>query len=107
MHKLPKPGVKYDTDKLRYDLLDWDFIDEVVRVLMAGAAEYGEYSWRKVKNGRLRYWNALGRHWRKARKELIDPQHGTAHLAHVAANAMFIYYFLRTGTGKTAKRRCE
>jgi hypothetical protein len=90
-------GTKFDSDKLRYDLLDWDFIDEMVRVLMDGAKVHGEYNWRIVENARMRYANAEARHWRKGafEGEIVDPDHGTRHAAHEAVNAMFRDWFDR------------
>lgn len=96
-------GTKYDGEKLRYDLLDWDFIDEVVRVLMAGEKEYGYENWQKVPRGRRRYWNAAGRHWRKSRYRVIDPDHGTRDTAHAVACLMFYDWMIRHGVGKDSQ----
>lgn len=87
-------GTKFDSDKLRYDLLDDDFEAEMVRVLTDGANVHGAYNWREVDEAKRRYFAALRRHllaWRRG--ETIDPSHGTSHLAHVAVNAMFLAYF--------------
>ena len=94
-------GTKFDEGKLRYDLLDVDFEASMVRVLTDGAAKHGAYDWRLVDEAKRRYLAALRRHlaaWQRG--EEIDPEHGTPHLAHVAANAMFLDYFDRLQEGK-------
>lgn len=100
-------GTKYDSEKLRYDLLDWDFIDEMVRILMAGAKEYGYENWQAVPQGRRRYWNAAGRHWRKSRYRVIDPDHGTRDTAHAACCLMFYDWMIRHDKGKDSQATPE
>ena len=87
-------GKKNDEGKLRYDLLDPEFEEQVVKVLTYGAKEYGPNNWQNVENAEDRYYAALRRHlaaWRKGEK--IDKDSGLNHLAHVAANVMFLLHF--------------
>lgn len=89
-------GVKHDTGKDRFDLLDPDFERAIVRVLTFGAKEYGDHNFKKVKDPYDRYYAALRRHlndWRKG--EDTDPKTGESHLAHVICNALFLMHFDR------------
>lgn len=88
------PFLKFDDDKLQYDLLPLDAIDAVTKVMMHGAKKYEKDNWRKAKDdpkGKDRYYNALLRHlfaW--IRGENIDRDSGMHHLYHVACNALFL-----------------
>lgn len=82
-------GIKHDDGKLRWSLIPWDALEEVVRVLEHGARKYGAHNWRLV--APERYREALLRHvaaW--AQGGVIDRDSGLPHLAHVAANAFFL-----------------
>lgn len=87
-------GVKYDTEKTRYDLVHWPFIEEVAEVLTLGAAKYSDDNWKAVRegpNGRGRYIAAAFRHfiaWIGGEKD--DPESGKSHLAHMACCLMFL-----------------
>ena len=83
-------GKKFDTDKIQYDLVDASFLEDVAKVLTIGAQKYDRYNWKKVSPHR--YEAALLRHiqaWRMG--EMCDPETEIAHLAHAAANLMFLY----------------
>ena len=82
--------MKFDTDKLRYDLMPVLAEEEVVAVLTKGAKKYKPNNWRKV-DDRDRYIAAAYRHMAAHRKgELLDPETGLMHLAHAATNLLFI-----------------
>ncbi len=87
--------VKQDKGKLRLDLLPWDALDEVGKVLTYGVNKYPkpEENWRV--NSRpediKRYKAALLRHFSALEQgELVDPESGELHMAHIATNALFI-----------------
>ena len=83
-------GRKDDQEKLQWHLMPWDQMEEVVKVLMAGAKTYGDYNWKNVKELKERYSNALIRHAVKYQKgETIDPQFGLNHMAHAICCALF------------------
>lgn len=87
-------GTKADNGKLRFDLLDPEFEEYVAQVLTYGAEKYAPDNWKKVNDPVNRYYAALRRHlnaWRKGEK--TDAESKLPHLAHVAANAMFLLYF--------------
>lgn len=87
--------VKQDSGKLRYDLLPFDAVDEVVRVLNYGVNKYPkpEENWRhkSSKEDIKRYEAALLRHMSlHMQGELIDLESGLPHIAQIATNALFI-----------------
>ena len=84
-------GVKFDNDKLMYDLLPAQTIEGLVRVLTFGAKKYSPDNWRKVPNATRRYYAALMRHveaWRLG--EVNDPESGMPHLSHALCCLVFL-----------------
>jgi hypothetical protein len=91
-------GVKYDNDKLRYDLLDPEYTEGIVKVLTLGAKKYAADNWKNVPDPKNRYYAALMRHiqdWRKG--EILDEEWGTPHLHHAACCLMFLSFFRDIG----------
>ena len=86
-------GRKDDEGKLRYDLMDVDFEEEMAKVLTEGVKKYEENSWQNVPNAKERYYAALRRHTAAYRKgECINEEDGNVStLAQIAINAMFLY----------------
>lgn len=86
-------GRKDDDGKLRYDLLDVDFEEEMAKVLTEGAKKYAPNSWQKVEGAKDRYYAALRRHLAAVRKgEFRNLEDGdVSHFAQIAVNAMFLY----------------
>jgi len=87
--------VKQDKGKRRMDLLPWKALDLVGDVLTYGIAKYPEpknnYEANSSEEDIERYRAALLRHLSaKAQGELLDPESGLPHDAHVATNALFI-----------------
>ena len=83
--------MKYDNGKPRYDLLPAGAIDDLTKVLTFGAEKYAANSWRGLENGLERYRAALLRHTFAIQAgELIDPESGLPHSAHVMCCAAFI-----------------
>jgi hypothetical protein len=93
-------GKKFDTDKLPYDLLPGDAIEEIVKVLQFGAVKYGERNWEKGMR-----WNrpfaALMRHmWAWWKGEEKDPETGLSHLAHAGCCILFLLSYTLRGVGE-------
>lgn len=87
---MSKGGVKIDTNKLRYDLLPWDAVSEIVKVHNHGAAKYEDRNW----EGGMHYsrmWAAAIRHlvqfWSG---EELDSKSGLPHLAHAGCMVLFL-----------------
>ena len=89
---------KHDTGKLRFDLTDEIFEEELVRVLMHGAAKYTDDNWKKAEpeEAKKRYYAACRRHlsaW--ASGELSDNESGLPHLMHAACCLLFLRWYER------------
>ena len=93
-----KPGFKLDGEKLKWNLVIWEYFESVVRVLMFGCKKYAPFNWQKVPNRRERYKDALIRHAvAYCKGELIDPETGESHLSCIGCNTSFLYWMDMTG----------
>jgi len=94
MNLSPKPtdsGMKFDDDKLRWDLLPFDAIEEIVKIMTFGAKKYAPNNWQKVDADR--YIAALMRHLVAHLKgEKLDQESGILHLSHIACNIIFLIW---------------
>jgi hypothetical protein len=84
-------GLKFDKDKLMWELLPLEPIEDVVKILTFGAKKYAPNNWKLVDDAEARYYAAAVRHlvaWRQG--ELIDPESGEPHLAHLMCNVVFL-----------------
>ena len=95
-------GKKFDTgnDKLRWDCVPLDIIEGIARTMTYGAKKYNENpddpNWKKVEDGKHRYYAAMFRHLLADKKgEIIDPDSELEHLDHFLFNAMAYVYFKR------------
>lgn len=95
--KLPEDvAVKFDDDKLRYDLLSPYALEEVVKVYNFGAKKYADRNWEKGLNYN-RLLASMFRHIEAFRKgEDIDQDSNCHHMASVCFNAMAILHFWKT-----------
>ena len=92
-------GIKYDSDKPRFDLLVPEFIEEMAKVMTFGANKYAPDNWKKVENGYQRYLGAAYRHLNADHKgEDNDNESGLSHLAHAACCLMMMYWFKKNHT---------
>lgn len=92
-------GARYNEGKLRWGLMSWPALREVVRVLEFGAKKYAAWNWTKGLSW-SDCFSSLQRHllaWYEG--EDRDPETGLSHMAHVACNAMFLMHFILFGTG--------
>ena len=98
-------GRKHDDDKLRYDLVPWDAMDEVTAVLTFGAIKYADRNWERGMNwGRL--IGAAFRHVTKwAMGEKLDPETGKSHLAHAICCLLFLLAYEIRGIGHDDRPR--
>lgn len=97
MPPLPAPGEtaqigkKEDAEKERWDLLPYDALGDVVRVLTHGAKKYGPENWRDVPFWKSRYFSAALRHvtayWRGQER---DEETGLPHLSHAICCLLFL-----------------
>lgn len=84
-------GMKFDEDKLRYDLLPTAALEGLVNIVTFGAQKYGPENWKQVKNARNRYFAAAMRHmWAWFKGQTNDPDSGRPHLWHALCNVAFL-----------------
>ncbi len=84
-------GMKFDEDKLRWDLLPIVPVEKIVEIITHGAKKYTPENWKKVDI--QRFYAAGMRHltaWKKG--EEFDKDSGFTHLAHVGCNILFMMY---------------
>ena len=95
-HK-PEPGKKWDKGKLRYDLLPYDVLEQIVGVLTDGSVNYGDRNWeRGMSWGRV--FAAAQRHQSQFWQGLeFDDDSGRNHLAHAIVNLMFLLAYYDRG----------
>lgn len=95
---------KFDFGKPLFSLIEPKFALELAKVLTMGAEKYGPEDWKTTDNAHRRYLDALHRHLNAfERGEMNDPESGQSHLAHVAANAMFLHWFACNPKNDSAK----
>ena len=89
-------GKKYDSDKLRFDLVPTFPQEQYVKVLTMGANKYGDRNWEKGMDW-SRIIGATERHLHAFKKgEDYDPESGLLHMAHVMTNSAFILEFYKS-----------
>ena len=84
-------GKKFDGGKLRYDLVPFGALEEVIKVLGMGAQKYGDDNWKMVDDLERRYVTAAYRHLgRVMQGEEFDEESGLPHIAHAITSLMFV-----------------
>ena len=90
-------GTKHDTDKDPWDLLPWDAMCEIVKILAFGAKKYAPRNWEQG-IGYSRLFAATQRHitswWARQDNDL---ETGRSHLAHAACCVCFLLTFALRG----------
>lgn len=82
-------GMKFDTNKLRFDLIPAVATEGLAAVLTYGAKKYKPNNWRSVDP--QRYVAAFERHWHAyISGEMLDKESGLPHLAHCMTNLAFL-----------------
>ena len=90
---MSEPGMKYDGEKPRWDLVPFGAVERIVDVLTYGAKKYAPNNWQKVEPVD-RYFAAAMRHLSAYRQgEKIDPESGLPYLAHAACSLIFLIWF--------------
>lgn len=85
-------GQKFDTDKLRMDLIPSIVIKTLSNILTYGAKKYDPNNWKKgIEHSRL--FAACLRHLYAYKSgESIDPESGLSHLGHALCNISFLIW---------------
>ena len=93
MSKRKPKDLKYDQGKVRMDLLPFDCLTEIAKVLTYGAVKYEANSWQTVKDNYNRYRGSLLRHLSAMEAGEDIDQSGLPHAAHLACNGIFLLWF--------------
>jgi hypothetical protein len=88
---VPGQASKFDSGKVRMDLLPIRPLKDVAEILTYGADKYGSDNWREGKPiAHSRHYAGIQRHlmayWSG---EDLDPETGKSHLAHAACGLLF------------------
>ena len=93
MNSVGKLSAKYDQDKLRWDLIPLEAVEECVKILTFGAQKYGENKWQHLEDFENRYFAAAMRHLVAYKKgEKVDSESGNLHLSHALTNLVFLIW---------------
>ena len=85
-------GIKYDSNKIRYSLLPWIAVKEVVKVLEFGAKKYAVDNWKHIEP--QRYKDAAMRHLVAILEgEWLDEESQLPHAAHCVCCLLFLIWF--------------
>lgn len=90
---ISQPGVKKDEGKPRFDLIPWDAVEQVARVMTLGAAKYGDRNWENgLSHGRLlaAAFRHLTAYWLHKEEADLDPEFKTHHLANAACCVLML-----------------
>ena len=91
---MSEKGIKYDQDKVQMELLPFECLNEIAKVMTYGAKKYKPNNWKKVKNAKERYTGAMLRHLTEMKLgNKFDEESKLSHAAHMACDALFILYF--------------
>lgn len=96
-------GLKFDGGKPTFDLLPWDALAEVQKVLDFGAQKYAPRNWERGMDWK-RPWNAGMRHmaaWVEGQNK--DPETGLSHMAHAACCVLFLLAYELRGAGQDSR----
>jgi hypothetical protein len=97
-------GRKYDTGKPEWDLMPWDSLEDVVKVLDFGAKKYEPDNWKRVPYASVRYIAAAFRHLiARAIGKKIDSETKLPHVAHAICCLLFLNWFDRKPRDKTQR----
>lgn len=90
--KLDAQAKRYNSGKLQWTQIDFNSLEELVKVLEYGAKKYGKDNWKKglpiteIAESLLRHLFAF------LDGEDNDKESGESHIGHIMANAMFMNY---------------
>lgn len=89
----PTLGIKFDKDKPKWNLLPWDELEDVVKVLTFGAKKYAPDNWKFVDDANNRYMDAAMRHVVAHQQgEQRDAESEESHIAHAICCLLFMLW---------------
>ena len=85
-------ALRYNSGKLQWSLVDFDALEDMVKVLEFGAKKYSADDWKKGLNTNEITESMMRHLFAYLRGEDIDPESGLPHTGHIMCNAMFLSY---------------
>lgn len=82
------PALRFDADKIRYELLPADALEELARVYTVGARKYADRNWEKGMAWSRMFGSMMRHAWKFWRGETHDPETGCHHMAMAAWNCL-------------------
>lgn len=93
-------ATKFDSDKIRYDLIPEYGLEEVAKIYAHGAQKYEDYNWKQGTKW-SRIYAAMLRHLQAYKKgEILDSESKCHHLSSVIWCAMTLMEYQRLGLGE-------
>ena len=87
-----KQADRFNEGKLKWALVDFDSLEEMVKVLEFGAKKYGSDNWKKGLNTTEIVESLLRHITAYLNCEDTDKESGMLHVGHIMCNAMFLSY---------------
>jgi hypothetical protein len=88
-------GLRYNTGKAKWSLIDFPSLEPMVRVMEYGAGKYAPHNWKKGMS-HTEIAECLMRHlFAYLNGEDTDPESGESHVGHIQCNAMFLQYNIK------------
>lgn len=89
---------RFNIGKLRWDLIDWESVEEMLKVLESGAIKYDQNNWKKGLH-REETLESTQRHLIELfKKRELDSESTLHHMGHIMCNAMFYLYHHRNNS---------
>ena len=87
-------GDRFNQGKLKWSLVDFESLEDMVEVLEYGAKKYSAHNWKRgLKTTEV--CESLMRHlFAYLNGEDNDPESGCSHVGHIQCNAMFLAYMM-------------
>lgn len=83
-------GARYNSGKPEWGLVDWEVVEDMVRVLEFGKKKYAAWNWAKGIYYVKTIESLLRHSFAILRGEEKDSESGLPHYAHIMCNAMFL-----------------
>ena len=93
-------AMRFDGDKVRWDLLPFDALEQVAMVSTYGAKKYAPKNWERGMSWSRMFGSMMRHLTARMRGERLDPESGLPHLAHVAWNAIALCTYDLRSVGK-------
>lgn len=103
--KTTNVGIKYDSEKNRLELLPFESLEEVAKVLSYGAKKYEDNNWAKGMAWSRLLGAAMRHLFAWARGVDKDEESGLPHLAHAACCVLFLLSYGLNGNGTDDRRK--